>query len=676
MIYVMSGCLVLLSACQQSPPPKAPIKTTKKGPAQDTTKAPTKKEKDPPSSSEPAWTIRPNAKHYTLTMQDDGIWLGADPNARVNLLPTIVQSIRRGRNQPQTNNTGPLTKLKFNGPRLTKTPQGSWQITAFAQDKYTKHNLTISGSPNAPTLLIELKTQYTQAVFVGQHTMRFDYQGTTPSVLDSNYKTITPKRPHQINQHSPRRLRWPQLTLQAPDAQGIALNPGKATIAVELDHRKHHPFKTYPDCPTTDALPSLWLDETPRYQQEQRTHRVIITLGNHPLPTPRRYPEGHLSAISLTDHADQNNTSRSEAFAFGQTGALKLGQQQSGFVNHGLNYTKTIFLTKKGSYAKQYGHPPFDQILKAMKTQNIDVGIHSVSGLVDTPKESLKWLQDAGQHYTFRTWIDHGPGTNCEAISNQGWDPSSPYYMLDVFDKTPLRTFWAVKDLPVPGYRLNMLAATKTANPLAVVYRHGRLKHKHAKHPPTLFASAWFFGDRKGWIRRFSNKNLDILAKQHGMLLAHTYLDTWRASGKFASRSLLEKNGAGHRLRKDFDTLFENIAKRQARRSVITLGADRLSNHLLDAMAIRITPQPGGSLSIEHTGHIPLNGLTLRLPPQTHSATLDGKPLMLTQRHADGLDVWFDMAPGQVRILRLQQANKTTLNPFQAVHLRIVIPTP
>ncbi len=595
----------------------------------------------------PSWSPDASSARWSLDGSDLG--LTAPDGTRLATLAPLVHLDHAAPEvgAPRARRAkGSIEEAEFGPATVSKTPVG-WRARATARTARADLEVVFTGEPGSPVVQAALTIAYTKDTSVGFELGMNYWRTDSGHALDHALRRV-PLDPTGLHvpTHTPREvdmaLGEAHLALLAPHVPALTASwtKGSLTTTLEFDHRDHHPFMIYDGCPAKKTSgPSRWLDRTPRRAGDSVTHRWTLLLGDVARPTPRRYPAGAPAAIALTDHADQGRADRTEAFAFGESGALE-GEEppERGWAGHGLRYTKTVFSHQKTRWPAQLSDPAFVRVARALEAAGSEVGLHSMSGDTDSREEVARDFAAFTSRFSGRTWIDHGPHHNCEALASTGWDPGSPHYLLDQMADARFDTVWAVKDLSVRGGRLDMLAPGKPTERRAVLYTHERLRHPGAP-APVVFASAWFFHDRARLMRRFSPKNLDRLRDDHGLLLAHTYLDTFRTSGKFAPRSLLASNT---RLRDDVDAMFARLAARQASGDLVTMGVGSLAHHVRDAARVTILPTPEGDWAvIAPPGGRGLTGLTLR-------STRQGAPLDTDDPAGTrGPDLWLDLPPGQ-----------------------------
>ena len=596
-----------------------------------------------------------------------------------SLEPSLEVALRDGIQSPSDKRASlSLDALAFDPPFQNVASDGTHQVILVASNERVTATLVYAVSPaNAQILELSVTLLYHRDVSVAAEELTLTFEDASITGYDHALEPrVVGKGAKQLHipNHTPRQLEVSheehRVLLDASGVSGMMVRArgGRREVTLELDHRAHHPLKIYNGCKDPKGLPTRWLDETPRVAGEQVTHRILFlpdkSLGHL---RSERYPGGFAAAIALTDHADQGTAARTRAFAYGDETAGK--GSGKGWVGRGLSYTKTVFAVDSEGYEPQLDDPAFEELFVEMVEDGVEPGLHSVTGVTDERALNAREIAAFGKVYPNAAWIDHGPERNCEAITNQGWDSSSEqYFLIDLLIRAGVEVWWAVLDIPVRGGRLDMLAESLEKR-RAVIWPQERLRQGAVA--PLMFASAWFFQNRSTFLRRFSKKNLDRLASDHGLLLAHTYLDVWATSEKFAKRTLLERVDGKIHLREEADEVFARIQTYQDKHLILTDGVARLATHLHEALRLRIMPSPSepDTYLITHTGTRALEGVTLFIPSRSMSKTspllVDGKPARNTREATGekGTLVWFDLAAGQTRRLKISSdaSSKTAI---------------
>jgi hypothetical protein len=490
------------------------------------------------------------------------------------------------------------------------------------------------------------------------------------ALLDRAYRLEAHRLPVLSDALGPRVARLGPLALVAGDGvQTLWLRRAGSALVLELelDHEANHPFRPYLRC-AIDAVERVARGELSATQRAagSRAHaRARLLLGEPRLLLPGRFPRGYRAALVFTDHADQSSRAKLEALAFGETGASPTSRR--GLCGRGLGFTKTVFVERARGYAPQLDDPGYRALLAACARAGVEVGLHSPTGERDPPERTralLARFRAAG--FGGRTWIDHQPTTNCEAVSAQGWDRASPFHSLELLAAAGFSLVWSAEDARLPPGSLNLLAPEPRAQRRPALYRFASTTGAAASGLQ-LFSTMRLFLPRAQLARLLSVRSLEALERERGLCLAHTYLDTHRGRGKLAPRSLLEPLPAGRfRLRPEVDSLFATLAERHAAGSLWVASLERVASHLSAALAVELVPTAAGGYRLRAPSGRALPGLTLIAPaglPAGATLHLDGR------RVAGASEPWLDLPARREPELSLRDASGRPLRFFREAEI-------
>jgi hypothetical protein len=587
------------------------------------------------------WLSTPGGEELVDLLPE--LWVAyAPPEVRPGALPSRIRGER----------------LTWMAPRPATTADG-WSLQVEAAKAGARYVLRLRG--RAVTIELLLEARYERDVTVRQEVLRFRSRAAQVQTLDRAYRWTQPRSDLFVDALTPRVVRLAargsrasELTLLGGEGvQGMWLRPAAAGAAIELelDHEGNHPFSPHRSCVVSprQLVARAHLDGTLRRAGSQAQLRARWVAGNLTPPLVGRFPRAMAAALVLTDHADQSNAAKLEALAFGATGALARGDTSAGLVNHGLSYTKTIFLRRVRRYAAQFEDQSYRRLLDAMARRGVEIGVHSASGRRDRPPDLERLLAAFRVAFPGRVWIDHQPTTNCEAVTNQGWDAQSSWYLLPLLAVHDLRYLWSAQDVdPGPG-SLNLLAPELPRVRRAVIYRAPRLDlpadGKRPRYEPVLFTSSRLFVERRAVLRRLSAAAIERLIAERGLYIGHVYLDTFQGRGRFRDRSLVARRGAsqaeGYVLRPEIDALFARLAVRQAAGELWVAGIEAVAEHLRGALAVEAETLPGGRLRL--SSRQSLRGLTLLLPSGVARVTVAGGAPDGERLRGGLREVWFDL---------------------------------
>ena len=561
----------------------------------------------------------------------DHLWLVRGGMRLLDLLPRLQVSYRR----PVRGRRKPPLRTRWLSPgklELSHGAGGAWTARARASNLRATHTVILTGARGDPRVRLRWEVHYHRDLLVGKELARFVLDPVRRgAMVDRAYRRV----PLAFRQHAsalgPRRLtvtlegalQGVPLTLDGgPGVQGLMVRHRRDqaySADLELDHRRNHPFWCYRRCvkKKRQRVGRRQLSLGLRRAGQRRQLTATWTVGPARLVTPGRFPRGLGAALVLVDHADQSSAPKLEALAYGRTGALSRGRtggRYPGLVNRGLAYTKTIFLKRDGPYHRQLEDPRYRRLLDHMARRGVEIGVHSPTGRRDPPARARPLLQRFRAAFAGRTWVDHQPNTNCEAIGNRGWDPRSRWYMLKHLSDVGIDHLWSGRDLPLAWGSLNLLAPGRRARRRPVLYRHTRMAAP-GRPPPVVFTTAWMFVPRRRLERYLSGRWLRRLVRERGLFLGHTYLDTHRREKFFERRSWLERLGPGqYALRPEMDRLFARLGRWQARGDLWVAGVEAVAGHLMAAMDVDLDHRPRGQVRVTAPAGRALRGLTLLLP--------------------------------------------------------------
>jgi len=596
--------------------------------------------------------LKPNSPRYTLHLNQnkqeailrtpDGAWLA-------NLLPTLNLSYAKQRRRGA---------LDWQSLKLKAEGDSSWTMSAETRWRGNQYRYSLRYLRGDPQLRGRFVVTYGEALSVRREALSFRLaKDPTATVLDRAYRWRDVKKGYVVGNSTPMRLR-----IQKPGAVTFVGDAGAQTMAIsrrrkrnailtlEIENRKNHPFATYKRC-VTGAKEFVGRKTRPYVSREPSQSKVVEMrwiLGAYSPVLVGRFPKAYASAMVFVDHADHSNRDKLEAFAYGETGALARGQRgptQAGFVNRGLRYTKSVFVKRRRGYASQLDNASYVSLAKEMQKAGVEIGLHSISGGRDRPAVVASGLADFRKHFSGRTWVDHQPTTNCEAISNLGSISTSPWHLLDYLQDRNIRYLWSGLDTAVGGGGLNMLAPNKSSRIVPVHYPLAEPKVMPPDKPLDMsapsggpfivFNSLFMYRSRPAFLAAYGKRRLDRFAKERGIHLAHVYLDGYFRQGRFAARSLLERRrGGGYRLAKEVDYLWQELANRQQRSEIWVTTVEALFDHLRAAMRARAEYFPGGKVLVKL--HRPLRNPTFITQSQTEPL---GKGW--ESRHRSGHKEWW-----------------------------------
>ncbi|MFT3712042.1 MAG: hypothetical protein QM817_30740 [Archangium sp.] len=512
------------------------------------------KSRAPPPSPAPtrdesgSWSLTLDGTTLALARPDGGTPLALKPEAHVQLngLPTEDAKDARW----ERTDGGFVATLV--------TPSASWKFDATTRGIDT--TVTFSKSGEVQSAWVELPVV-----------------ASKPKMLDENFKFRAP--PVRADALTPQVAVLDDVTFIG-HAQAMSLTSSK--LRLDVDVATSHPFHLWSECvkeatdkPIVTRPPQVDLSARKVIAGEKLSVSLQVLPGTTSVPLLSRFPNGFRAAFVLTDHADQANVTRLGALMYGKStykAPLAARGGNKGFANRGLTMTKAVFSLPSNGYAAQLEDPRFVELLDALAADGIEIGSHSASGDPDSPEKTVEGLELLAK-FKPTTWIDHQPTTNCEALTNSGRADT-----LKALTDAKFRYAWSGDDDHLKD--LNLFSG-KTP----LLYQHplaGDL---------WLFPSRWMALERGEFFERLSQKSLERLENERGLLIAHTYLDIFieESGTRLDQWSLLEKIPNGYRLSDEADEVFARLGKHQKQNKLWVTTLRALAEHLLAVQQLRLT---------------------------------------------------------------------------------------
>lgn len=480
--------------------------------------------------------------------------------------------------------------------------------------------------------------------------------------------------------------------------------PGKLVLQVDLMSTEARPFTRFVACTNNWRAPNQRAPLPTRLLQEGEALSAYVTIyAGAAVPLYKaRFPEGRSAAVVITDHADQTAAPTLRALAGGTSDLSSPKWGKGGLLGAGLPITKALWLSsgepapaplmpeppsraasasqvstparppkpgdkpsdKPGAhpsrtlmtFRQRYdrpqvdptggGRPQLDDPEVAELAQRLfkvgwEVSPHSATPQADGRERTVEALEFFSR-FRSRTWIDHQPYTNCEALVNRGYQ-KGPYGIVDLLLQHGYGYAWSGIDI-APSPTLNLLNQRRPDRYAPVLWPAGRLS---AGTPSGLwlFASMMTYIDSAKFFSLYKKKSLDQLERERGLHIAHTYLEAFHPPGSmFQKRNLMVpgKRSGEVLVHPKLEELFQALKARVRRGTLWVPTLHELGDYsrALSGVTVRLQPDGSATLRAEQA----LAGATFVVPRPKLRVLIDGKaPRGL--RHGRGETSFFTDLP-------------------------------
>lgn len=539
-------------------------------------------------------------------------------------------------------------------------------LRALATMPAAQWTIVLDPDASRPVLRLSVGVEYTADVEVAHEEVTLRVGSATGARVlgrDLLMRAVEDGRKHLTDPWTPLEVAWDTALgriavlrrLGFPSAT-VRMVEGELEVCLDLDHAGNHPYRPHDRCYETYSAANqrLTLDGTPRRAGERTRHEAEIWFGDLLPLRLQRLPRGYRAAVVFTSHADQSKVGTTRALLWGHSNPGAPAYGRSGMLGHGLSLTLSAF-AEAGSNADM-SVPEYAALLAEAAAHGVEVCPHSVTSRPDD-RDTVARLLPQYAPFSPRTWIDHQPDTNCEAINNATGLPGGDarYAIRDLLLQAGYRYFWVTPDVPLLDRGLNLLAPRRPDHRPAIFFRNRHVQIDGST--PWLFRTAWMFLRRETFVRSYDDEQLERLTKERGVHVAHVYLDTHQARGRHAGRSLVEPEGHHFRIRDDVDEVFRRLAQRQQRGEIWVTSMREMGDHLSAITELTVDYRPDGS-AVVTAGDEAVIDVTFGIPVEDAEILVDGESPRGTTRRGGETSFWFHLPATAAAVVTATQAGR------------------
>jgi hypothetical protein len=237
-------------------------------------------------------------------------------------------------------------------------------------------------------------------------------------------------------------------------------------------------------------------------------------------------------------------------------------------------------------------YPLLDNIWQEIRDNGSTIGMHTYTGYADSTHYYEQSLLHDLVGYHIRLWIDHSWQLNPENFCKEGGDPASPYYLLDVINRSEIDYVWSGEK---PAH-----------NVFDAFTEPFRLPHRQY-YFSGLTRPVWFFGrtrmetwqyhNQNHWIDmqyNLTTQNLDNLIRNRGLCIGYTHFSFWFFANTTPFFYFDEQQN--YCLRDSVEALFQTLDEYQTQRGLWIAPVETIFDRMLAIEQVRINriePIPG-----------------------------------------------------------------------------------
>lgn len=230
------------------------------------------------------------------------------------------------------------------------------------------------------------------------------------------------------------------------------------TAVLNMDYHHDHPMIHFP---LRNDTADVFVDVShSRFAGKERLSSSFVITISRKCDLPRIMPvwEGFEAAVIFTEHADWSDIRTHRAVCFGSEDIVSADSAVGGYVYYDVPVTKSVFFNNPDSVCNIEKNSDFpglhaslsdDDFLDFMiqlKNKGFDICLHTPEQYTSSPENLEQAMSFMKKHFNTKTWIDHGYNNsevhNREDMVCDGLNPSSPYYLCDLWKQNGVEFPW------------------------------------------------------------------------------------------------------------------------------------------------------------------------------------------------------------------------------------------
>ena len=358
-----------------------------------------------------------------------------------------------------------------------------------------------------------------------------------------------------------------------------------------------------------------------------------------PQLTPMPIPSGYLGALLFVEHADYLDHDSLRTIMYGTNDTANSIYGTKGFIGHNLTATWSVF-----PISAPYGEGLDSLTLKAitddMYSHGFEITPHSLGASGEAKPNrtmAVTYLPWYVTNYSCRNWIDHGLGNGKRNIGLKscGWDPTSPYYIMDLFQQYNITHAWSFEDQTLADGRLSTSKNSSVGLPVDIVWQNTNLAFPDGT-PLYQWASSYSGINSYLW---FTNSTVDNMLSTYGVCIWHDYwADNSLDSDWFYIRS------QPYMINATFDSLLTNVSDQKQAGKLWNPTVSQYIDYWIAARNVEVRCTGVNTYTVVNHNSNTVNGFSMRVTG-SYIPKLDGSTLS-TKTNGEDTIFWMNLPTG------------------------------
>jgi hypothetical protein len=354
-------------------------------------------------------------------------------------------------------------------------------------------------------------------------------------------------------------------------------------------------------------------------------------------------PSGYLGALIFTEHADYTDHDSLRTVIYGTNDTKNSTYGKKGFIGHNLTATWSVFAVS--SYGGEgLDSPELKNITNDIFKHGFEITPHSLSAIVNenTPDRSMveTYLPWYVGNYSCRDWIDHGlaSGARNSQLKSLGWDPNSPYYIMDLFQNYSIPYAWAFIDAkPDDAKGLNTSKNSSVGLPGDIVWQNTNLALPNGT---SLYQWKTCATGKGLGLTYYTNSTVDHMLSTYGVSIWHDY---WPDNSS-ALNYYYVRSQPSYMINETFDSFLTNISAQKQAGKLWNPTASQYIDYWIAANNVELRCTGVNTYTVVNHNSNPVEGFSMKVQG-AYTPKLDGVKLS-TKTNGEDTIFWMNLSTG------------------------------
>lgn len=392
-----------------------------------------------------------------------------------------------------------------------------------------------------------------------------------------------------------------------------------------------------------DTGKEVYTNYQTRNKDVTRSSSLDLPLSS-PQLTPMPVPSGYLGALIFTEHADYTDHDSLRTVIYGTNDTMNSTYGKKGFIGHNLTATWSVFAVS--SYGGEgLDSPELKNITDDMSKHGFEITPHSLSAIVNenTPDRKMveTYLPWYVKNYSCRDWIDHGlaSGARNSQLKSLGWDPNSPYYIMDLFQNNSILYAWAFIDAkPDDAKGLSTSKNSSVGLPGDIVWQNTNLALPNGT---SLYQWKTCATGKGLGLTYYTNSTVDHMLSTYGVSIWHDY---WPDNSS-ALNYYYVRSQPSYTINETFDSFLSNISAQKQAGKLWNPTASQYIDYWIAASNVEVRCTGFNTYTVVNHNSDTVNGFSMRVQG-AYTPKLDGMKLSTTKPNGKDTIFWMDLPAG------------------------------